>query len=276
MSDLEICVCIWMGWSDTATNSSSFFKNLFDNLVNKFGMRYEYERWKKSAVGRRDYRQTLRFLLHNLNDLHFTNILEIGYGVGTWTVHLCNCSKNITLLDISDKMAELTVNRLRQLNFTRVSKIVGDFQDRNLTINGEYDAIFSIRAIEYMENKSFVLSRMYNLLNEEGLVFIITKNPYRSLIPFLSVFKAKVGFKQPKELRHMIHYRDLAVRMHKAGFQNINVYPVIVSIICPRSVRMRKYALSLSNSIFRRIYKKRLNPFYLPVVESFCITARKG
>jgi ubiquinone/menaquinone biosynthesis C-methylase UbiE len=258
------------------TDSSSFFKELFDNLANKFGMKYEYERWKKSDVGRKDYHQTLGFLLHNLDDLHFTNILEIGCGVGTWTVHLCNHCKNITLLDISDGMVELTANRLKQLNFTRVSKIVGDFQDPNLTMNGDYDAIFSIRAIEYMEDKSFVLSRMYDLLNEGGFVFVITKNPYRSLVPFLSVFKAKVGFKQPKALRHMIHYRDLAVRIQKAGFKDINVYPVIISIATTTSAYMHKRALPLSNWIFQRIYKKRLNPLYIPITESYCITARKG
>lgn len=109
--------------------------------------------------------------------MHFANIFEVGCGVGTWTVHLCNWCKNITLFDISDEMAELTVNRLKQLNFTRVSKIVGDFQDRNLNIKGKYDAIFSIRAIEYMQNKSIILSRMYNLLNDGGFVFFITKNP---------------------------------------------------------------------------------------------------
>lgn len=135
------------------TDSSGFFKELFDNLANKFGVKYEYERWKKSDVGRKDYRQTLRFLLHNLDDFHFTNILEIGCGVGTWTVHLYNYCKNITFLDISAEMAELTVNRLKQLNFTRVSKIVGTFQDPNLTINGDYDAIFSIRPSNIRKTK---------------------------------------------------------------------------------------------------------------------------
>jgi cyclopropane fatty-acyl-phospholipid synthase-like methyltransferase len=211
----------------------------------------------------------------HFTNMHFTNILEIGCGVGTWTVHLLNHCKKITLLDISDKMVELAVTRLRKSSFTRVSKIVGDFQDRNLKVNGEYDAVFSIRAIEYMEDKAFVLSRIYNLLNAAGFVFIITKNPYRSLIPFLSVFKAKVGFKRPKIFGYMIHYRDLAVGMQRAGFKNINVYPVTISIICP-TARMRKHELTLSNWIFRRIYKKRLNPLYLPIIESYCIIAKKG
>lgn len=114
-------------------------------------------------------------MLYILDDLNFTNILEIGCGVGTWTVHLCDCCENVTLCDISNKMFELTVNRLRQLNFTRVSTIVGDFQDRNLTINGKYDAVFSIRAIEYIEDKSFVLSRMYDLLKEGGLFLLLQK-----------------------------------------------------------------------------------------------------
>lgn len=196
--------------------------------------------------------------------------------MGTWTVHLRNYCRSITILDISGKFAEITTRRLSELNFNSVSKIVGDFQDCNVTIGGKYDAVFSIRAIEYMENKAFVLSKIYALLNKGGFVFIITKNPYRRLIPFLSVLKAKVGFEQQKIFGHMIHYKDLAVRMQKAGFKNISIYPATVSIIYPGLPRMHKYAFLLSSLIFQRIYKKRLNPFYLSFVESYCIIARKG
>jgi len=80
-------------------------------------MQYEYERWKKSAVGRRDYNQTLRFLLHNLNDLDFTNILEIGCGIGK----LCDALhdmryQNITGVDISSSAIAFGRNRFAHLN----------------------------------------------------------------------------------------------------------------------------------------------------------------
>ena len=268
-------------WSHTATSSSDAFKKLFENLANKLDIQYDYERWQKSPNERRDYRQTLECLRYHLDNSDFPKILEIGCGVGTWTVHLCNCCENITVLDICSKFAELTVNCITQLNIARVSKIVGDFQDPHTKISGRYDAIISIRAIEYMENKAFVLSRMYNLLNEGGIIFVVTKNPYsaraaRSLIPFLSVLKAKIGFKNPWwALRYMIHYQNLAAKTQKAGFKNINIYPVIISIICPPSECMRRYALPLSNMIFRSTYKKRLNPLFLPVIESYCIIAQK-
>ena len=90
------------------------------------------------------------------------------------------------------------------------------------------------------------------------------------------MFKEKVGFKKPKALRPEIHYRDLAVIMEKAGFKNINIYPVTVSLVFPFPVGMCKYVMHLSNLIFRRIYKKRINPFYIPVVDSYCILAKKG
>ena len=110
-----------------------------------------------------------------------------------------------------------------------------------------------------------------------ALLLLSQKNPYgRSVIPFFSVIKKKVGFKQPKVFGHMIHYRDLAAGMQNAGFKDINVYPATVSVHHPSSAYLHKLGLSLSDWIFGRIHRKRINPFYIPIIDSYCITARKG
>ena len=255
------------------TNHTSFIKKLYDDYA-KLEEKYEYQRWRKDVFCKKDYEQTLRSLLYHVDDRHFGSVLEVGCGVGTWTVHLRSYCESITVMDISKRMVEITLSRLRQLNFHKISGIVGDFQVPCLGINEKYDAIFCIRAIEYMENKTSVLSKMYELLNPDGFVFIITKNPHRGLIPFLSLITKKKIFKLPKAFAHEIHYKNLLVLMRKAGFTNLNVYPVIVYY--PRPLLSGKNEVLLSNVIFDSIYKKRLNPLRALIIESYCVIARKG
>ena len=256
------------------TSHTSFIKKLYDDYA-RLGEKYEYQRWRQDVFCKRDYAQTLRSLLYHVDDRHFGSILEIGCGVGTWTVHLHSYSESITVMDISKRMVEITLSRLRQVNFHKISGIVCDFQVPCLEINEKYDAVFCIRAIEYMENKTSALLNMYRLLNPDGFVFIVTKNPHRGLIPFLSLITKKTIFKLPKAFAHEIHYRNLLVSMHKAGFTNLDVYPVIVSY--PRPFLIGKNEVLLSNVIFDSSFKKRLNPFYLPfcIIESYCVIARK-
>ena len=263
------------------TNHSRLIKENYDDAARRLGEKYEYERWGKNVSARRDYEQTLRSLLCHINNRHFRNILEIGCGVGTWTVHLRNYCESITVADISKRMVEITISRLRRLNFREVSGIVCDFQASAIGANEKYGAVFCIRAIEYMEDKISALSNMYRLLDDNGFVLIITKNPHRGLIPFLSLITQKI-FKQPKLFAYRIHYKNLLILMRKVGFTNVDVYPAIVSYgiasyNTSRPLLIEKNEALLSNVIFDSVYKKRLNPFYLPfcVIESYCIIARK-
>jgi len=264
------------------TNHSSLIKENYDDVAYRLGEKYECERWGKNASGRRDYGQTLKSLLYHMNNRRFRNILEIGCGVGTWTVHLRNYCDSITVADISKRMVEITINRLRRLNFHKISGVVCDFQKSCLKANNKYDAVFCIRAIEYIEDKIAALSNMYKLLNDDGFVFIITKNPHRGLVPFVSLITKKTIFRLPKLFAHEIHYKNLLILMRNAGFTNVDVYPAITSYAITsyhisRPPLIEKNEVLLSNVIFDSIYKKRLNPFYLPlgIIESYCLVARK-
>ncbi len=263
------------------SNYSSFIKENYDDAAFRLGEKYEYERWEKNASGRRDYEQTLRSLLHHIHNRRFKNALEIGCGVGTWTVHLRNYCESITVVDISKRMVEITISRLRRLNFREIAGIVCDFQASSIRANEEYDAVFCIRAIEYMEDKTSALSNMYRLLDDDGFVLIITKNPHRGLIPFLSLITQKI-FKQSKLFAYRVHYRNLLMQMREVGFRNVNFYPAIVSYAITSyntssPPLIEENEALLSNVFFDSVYKKRLNPFYLPlcVIESYCVIARK-
>lgn len=263
------------------TNYSGFIKENYDDAAYRLGERYEYERWEKNISAKRDYEQTLRSLLHHINNRKFRNVLEVGCGVGTWTLHLRNYCESMTLADISKRMVATAISRLYRLNSHDVSGIVCDFQTPSIKANGKYDAVFCIRAIEYMEDKASALSNMYELLDNGGFVLIITKNPHRGLIPFLSLITQKI-FKQSKLFAHRIHYKNLLMLMRKVGFKNADAYPAVVSHAVAsydssRPLFVQKNEALLSNVIFDSIYRKRLNPLYLPacVIESYCVIANK-
>lgn len=252
---------------------SDHIKKYYDALAKKLGEGYHFERWMKDTLRRRDYEQTLKTLLYHVRNKHFKRALEIGCGVGTWSVHICRICDELILLDISQNMVKMATDRLHRTGFCNVQQVVGDFQDPNLKLEGPYDAIFSIRAIEYMPNKTYVLSRIYKLLKGGGLALIITKNPNKGIIPFAFLLTRRI-FKQPKLFTHLIHYKDLLVMAKNVGFKDIRAYPVIISFHFP--FLNEYYKKVLSDRIYEILYKKCINPAYLPLIESYAIIMRRA
>jgi ubiquinone/menaquinone biosynthesis C-methylase UbiE len=250
---------------------SDYIRKYYDDLAEKLGERYHYERWMKDILRRRDYEQTLKSLLYHVRNKHFERALEIGCGVGTWSVHISRFCDSLTILDISPHMVKAATDMLHKAGFYNVQQVVGDFQDANLVIEGSYDAIFSIRAIEYMQNKSYVLSRMHKLLKHGGFALIITKNPNVGIIPFAFLLTRRI-FKPPKIFANLIHYRDLLVIAKKIGFKDICAYPVIISYHFP--LCNEKYEKMLSDRLHEILYKRRINPVYLTRIESYVVVMR--
>lgn len=250
---------------------SDYIKKYYDDLAEELGERYHYERWMKDILRRRDYEQTLKSLLHHVGNKQFGRVLEIGCGVGTWSVHLSTVCDSLTILDISANMIEAATGKLHRIGFYNVQQVVGNFQDPNLTVEGPYDAIFSIRAIEYMENKTYVLSRIHRLLKNGGFALIITKNPNVGIIPFAFLLTRRI-FKPPKIFTNLIHYKDLLVIAKNVGFEDIRAYPVITSYHFP--LCNEKYEKMLSDRVHEILYKRRISPAYLTLIESYVIIMR--
>jgi len=125
--------------------NSDYVRELYNKATKN---NYEYWRWKSSLSRKKQYQQTLKSLLFHIGDSFFEDLLEVGCGPGTWTRILTKRCKNITIVDISEEMIKVA---RRRLSPKKVKCIVGDFQDPELSFPSKYDAIFCIRAIEYMD-----------------------------------------------------------------------------------------------------------------------------
>jgi 2-polyprenyl-3-methyl-5-hydroxy-6-metoxy-1,4-benzoquinol methylase len=170
-------------------------------------------------------------------------------------------------------MAKIASDKLYRLGFCNVRRVVGDFQDPKVMVEGHYDVIFSVRAIEYMQNKSYVLSKIRGLLKEGGIALIVTKNPNVGVIPFAFLLTRRIA-KPSKLFSHVVHYRDLLVMAKSVGFENISAYPVITGYRIPILNEARERVLS--DRLHRMLYRKRINPLYLSFIESYIVIMKRS
>ena len=251
---------------------SEYIKEYYNNIAKKFGESYHHERWMKNILTRRDYEQTLKTILRFVGNKRFERALEIGCGVGTWTAHFSKICEELRILDISQNMVKITVDKLHKIGFYNVNYIVGDFQNSDLKVEGSYDAIFSIRAIEYMQNKSYVLSRIHQLLKEGGIALIVTKNPNVGVIPFTFLLTRRI-LKPPKLFSQLVNYKDLLLIAKKVGFDDVSAYPVIISFNFPFLSEWHKKIFS--DQIHKAIWQRRISPAFLTQIESYAIVLKR-
>lgn len=241
--------------------ASGYFKKHYEEIDVD---RHEYLRWHASPLAKQAYSQTFEVLKYQLDGLFFNNSLEIGCGPGTWTPLFIEKSRKITLIDISNSMIESAKESFKDkvVNF-----IVGDFQEMKIH-DEKYDAIFCIRAIEYMENKILTMKKMFNLLKDDGAVFIITKNPYRKWVQLIKSFGR---YKYDKFHSLWLNNKELENISNKIGFINVKTFPVIINIpIIIDNLRMK-----INQKIWSYTYKKRIKIFLLPFIESYILIAKK-
>jgi ubiquinone/menaquinone biosynthesis C-methylase UbiE len=158
------------------------------------------------------------------------------------------------------------------MDFHNVRYVIGDFQNPSFELESCFDAIFSVRAIEYMQDKTYVLTRIYKLLKKGGFALILTKNPYAGTIPFSFLLTRKI-FKPPKLFSNLINYKDLLLIAKEVGFNNASTYPVIISLYVPFFHQQNNKILS--DKLHQLFYKRRMNPSLLTFVESYALVLYK-
>lgn len=205
------------------------------------GKDYGYRRWQKNAVARFDYDATKRAVVNFLKNKELNSVLEVGCGPGTWTSFLAEHSKKVTAIDISSTMLEQAREKIKSKNVTFVN---GDISE--LIIKEKFDLLFSIRAFEYFDKQEAFIMNSFNLLNDGGEIFIITKTKgsywygrskirsvLKKIFPFLFYYETKelskkhfdnlANFEQNRLFTH-----EMKALLKKAGFQDIKIRPVIV------------------------------------------------
>ncbi len=135
------------------------------------------------------------------------SILEVGYGIGTFTQTLAKYGK-VTAIDIDQNLIEkIKIDR----NFnTRIG--YGDIERAEYFFkNGKFDTIVCINVLEHIEDDSKAFANMYNLLQENGVLIL--------LIPAHLFLFGEID----KSIGHFRRYskKDIIAKLETSGFKII-------------------------------------------------------
>ena len=157
---------------ENQTDFSGFVKHFYNSLDRKDCKTYADWKWFKSKSSRAQYNQTKNTILRALNGNRYNSALEIGPGDGIWTQLLLNFCSKIDAIDLSEEMLRMAKERL---NSKPVNLMKGDFLKTHF--KGNYDLIYSVRCIEYIEDKELLIRKCKSLLKNKGHLLFVTKNP---------------------------------------------------------------------------------------------------
>jgi len=248
----------------------------YDRIGRDLGVSYEHERWFKGIVQKSHYNHTKKSIEWAIRD-HVGSVktcLEIGCGVGTWTDMFLRCTDHMSIVDISEEL--LDVVRGKYNNQPRIDYICCDFIEKDLPLHDSFDAIFSIRAIEYMSDKRMMAKRCYDYLRENGKVVIITKNP---------LWRDKIIDNRNKLINHhneeqgndiqtgWIPWKDLRSIFLECNFRDVRIYPVAMGSYYPPYNNL--IGTKACDLIHGMVYKRHMRNLVNNLTESYLLVGEK-
>lgn len=121
-------------------------------------------------------------------------ILEVGCGHGTWIKYILDKSlapiSSFDGIDISENRISLAKNILNKYeNVHLTTSSIENYESQR-----KYDLIYFAEVFQYIDDREYheILTKCYNLLNENGIVIIIDKDKY-SCHSFKILLKKHIG-----------------------------------------------------------------------------------
>lgn len=147
-------------------NLTNFFNNKAQNFSNN------YHKVK-------NFKERYQFLTHKFKNLPKTNlkkniqILDYGCGEGIFSIDLSYYG-NVIAVDGSKNMLELAKKKTTLKKIKNIKFILSDLNNYNS--NKKFELIFCSSVMEYLENFSQHLDKLYNLLDDKGTLFLTLPN----------------------------------------------------------------------------------------------------
>jgi len=152
-------------YTDTYSDDEIMTNYMFALALSQFLWKHHYlvfDFYKKSIL--------------NLKNKH--NILEVGSGHGLFLLEILNITNNtkiIDVVDISESSIKMTKNIINSINNEYIKNINFYTSDINdYKVNKKYDFITIGEVIEHIDNPLKILKSLYNLLEDDGKLFITT------------------------------------------------------------------------------------------------------
>ena len=146
------------------------------------------------------------------------NILDIGCGSGTISLHLASKGFKIKGIDISKKAIKACSDSAKSIGLKNVDFQVYDFP--NKIPDGKYDLVFFSEVIEHIPDDELALSKINKLLKPSGILFLSTPSKKAPM------HKLGLAKKFDKEVGHLRRYtvEELKEKLKRNGFKVKNIY----------------------------------------------------
>lgn len=249
---------------DAERIDSKFVQDTYNSFLTTLSETYGYYRWQRTPVSRFHHAQTKRVLEYTMKKIgRKGSVLEVGGGDGEWTPLFLRYADKLDFVDISHEMIKRAQERLSSESST-IRYIEGDILDTPLDKH-VYSVIGAIRNLEYMPDKEGVLRKYFTILEDGGLLYLITKNPETDFKGYFNKKKLHSG---------QIKIKDLEKLLQRVGFTHIEMYPAIIGKKI--NYALFRYIWHIVQHICIRLPHIMVPSYFLRLFsESFLIIAKK-
>ena len=141
-----------------------------------------------------------------LDDVKGKNAIDFGCGTGLVGMNLINDFHSLLFLDTSPNMINQITQKISDLHIQNAEALCFDFeQEVQSDLHADY--IFMAQVLLHINDVKFVLSRLYDVLDEGGHLLIVDFDKNEKVVSDL----VHNGFNQ----------EELTVMMTKIGYRNI-------------------------------------------------------
>jgi ubiquinone/menaquinone biosynthesis C-methylase UbiE len=160
-------------------------------------------------------------LKNTLPAIEFNNCLEIGCGTGKNTVFLAKKAKQVTAVDLSDKMLE---KAKQKINAGNVQFIEADITKDWVFINKQYDLITFSLVLEHIKNLPNIFKKVSNVISTNGFVYVGELHPFKQYAGSKARFDTAAGQQIVDCFNHNISDFILAAKQNVFEILDINEY----------------------------------------------------
>lgn len=139
-------------------------------------------------------------------DVKNKNAIDFGCGTGLVGMNLLNDFNSILFLDTSQNMINQIKQKISDLNIRNGDTLCFDFEKDGLS-DLRADYIFMAQVLLHIQDVEFVLSRLFDVLNEGGHLLIVDFNKNENIVSDL--------------VHNGFHQAELAGMMTQIGYRDI-------------------------------------------------------
>lgn len=149
-----------------------------------------------------------------LVDSNRKNAIDFGCGTGLVGMNLLNDFNSMLFLDTSPNMINQIKQKISDFNIQNADTVCFDFEKEGLS-NLRADYIFMSQVLLHIDDYEFVLSRLFDVLNEGGHLLIVDFNKNENIVSDI----VHNGFHQDEltDMMTKIGYRDIQSKTFYTG-----------------------------------------------------------